>query len=438
MRTRPLHQVWRVLLTVMLGVVTGAVVTAAPAAAATSYLYATFKGDAAADEELWLYSSANATSFGVMADTNYRGPSGVLRDPSIIEYGGRFYVAYTVQSWTTNSTSFNIAASTDLRSWTHVASINSGISSTKFVWAPEFYVEGSTVRIIASIAQTTCSACFRPYVYTAQNSALTSWTGPVQMDGLGFNHIDTFVVKSASTYHAFVKNETSKFIEHWTSTASLTSGWTLVGSLWASGYEGPSVIQLDNGTWRIYIDKYTNGGIWTATSSNLNSWTGLSSVACAGCRHGTVIKTTTTPPTGPAFTSTAVAQHSGKCVDAVNSTAAGQLLQNTCSGASPQSWRFQPVGADTYTVVNAGSGLCMDVDGGSTANNANLIQWACNGSANQTFQLNLVSAKVYRLIATHSGKCIDVTSASTADGIRLIQYTCGNGTNQRFTLAGHP
>jgi len=294
------------------------------------------------------------------------------------------------------------------------------------------------VRIIASVAQTTCSGCFRPYVYTAQNTALSSWSGPVQMDGLGFNHIDTFVVKSGSTYHAFVKNETSKFIEHWTSTASLTSGWTLTGSLWSSGYEGPSVIQLDNGTWRIYIDKYTNGGIWTATSSNLNSWTGLSSVACAGCRHGTVIKTTTAPPTGPAFTSTAVAQHSGKCADAVNATAAGQLVQNPCSGASPQSWRFQPVGADTYTIVNAGSGLCMDVDGGSTANNANLIQWTCNGSANQTFQLNLVSAKVYRLIATHSGKCADVTSASTADGIRLIQYTCGNGTNQRFNLAGHP
>jgi hypothetical protein len=438
MRIRPLHLACRVLTALVLGVVTGAVVVAAPAAAATSYLYTTFKGDAVADEELWIYSSASSTSFSVMADTNYRGPTGVLRDPSIIELGGRFYVAYTVQSWTTNSTTFNIASSTDLRSWSHVATVNSGITNTKFVWAPEFYVEGSTVRIIASIAQTTCSACFRPYVYTAQNSSLTSWSGPVQMDGLGFNHIDTFVVKSGSTYHAFVKNETSKFIEHWTSTSSVTSGWTLVGTLWSSGYEGPSVIQLTNGTWRIYIDRYTNGGIWTATSSNLNSWTGLSSVSCAGCRHGTVIKTTFTPPAGPAFTSTAVAQHSGKCVDAVNATAAGQLRQYPCSGAAAQSWRFQPVGLDTYNIVNAGSGLCIDVDGGSTVNNARIIQWTCNGAANQIFQLNLVSGKVYRLIATHSGRCVDVTSASTADGAGLIQYTCGSGNNQRFNLAGRP
>jgi ricin-type beta-trefoil lectin protein/glycosyl hydrolase family 43 len=426
------------LITVVLGIAggaTGALVTAAPAAAAPAFVYATFKGDAVADEELWLYSSPNATSFSVMADTNYRGPSGVLRDPSIIEFGGRYYVAYTVQSWTTNSTTFNIASSPDLRTWTHVTTVNSGIADTRFVWAPEFYVEGSTVRIIASVAQTTCSACFRPYVYTAQNTALTSWSGPVQMTGLGFNHIDTFVVKSGSTYHAFVKNETSKFIEHWTGTA-VTSGWTLVGTLWTSGHEGPSVIQQTDGSWRIYIDRYTNGGIWTATSSNLNSWTGLSAVSCAGCRHGTVIRTDVA--TGPAFTSTAVAQHSGKCVDAVNSTAANPLAQNTCSGNSLQSWRFQAVGADTYTIVNAGSGQCIDVNGGSTANNAAIIQWTCNGAANQTFQLNLVSGKVYRLIATHSGKCIDVASASTADAARLIQFTCGTGTNQRFTLAGHP
>lgn len=437
MRIRPLHRIARVLVTAMLGIVAGTVVMAEPAAAATSYVYATFKGDAVADEELWLYSSTNGTSFGVLADTNYRGPSGVLRDPSIINLNGSYYVAYTVQSWTTNSTSFNIASSTDLLSWTHVATVNSGIANTKFTWAPEFYVEGGTVRVIASVAQTTCSACFRPYVYTAQNSALTSWSGPVQMDGLGFNHIDTFVAKSGSTYHAFVKNETSKYIEHWTSTTSVTSGWTNQGTLWTSGYEGPSLAQMTDGTWRIYIDKYTNGGIWTATSSNLNTWTGLSAVACAGCRHGTVVRTETLS-TGPAFTSTAVAQHSGKCVDAVNATAANQLRQNTCSGSSAQSWRFEPLGVNTYRIANAGSGLCVDVDGGSTANNAKIIQWTCNGAANQTFQLSLVSGKVYRLVSVSSGKCVDVTSASTADGATLIQYTCGSGTNQQFNLAGRP
>lgn len=288
---RPGPRNWLARLTSALLVLAGGLVFAAPpAAAASTYVYPTFKGDGAADQELWIYRSTNGTSFSVLADTNYRGPTGVLRDPSIVKHNGRYYIAYTVQSWTTNSTYFHVASSTNLTSWTHVATVNSGIANTRFVWAPEFFVEGGTVRIIASVAQTTCSNCFRPYVYTAQNTGLTSWSGPAQMWGLGTNHIDTFVVKSGSTYHAFVKDETSKYIEHWTTTANLTSGWVQRNSLWTSGHEGPSVLQMDDGTWRIYIDRYTNGGIWTATSSDLNNWSGISRIDCPGCRHGTVAR----------------------------------------------------------------------------------------------------------------------------------------------------
>ena len=128
-------------------VAVGALAGAPPASAATEYLYTTFRGDAAADQELWVYRSTDATTFGVLADTNYRGPTGVLRDPSIVRHNGRYYVAHTVQSWTTNSTHFNIASSTDLVTWTHVASVASGIADTRFVWAPEFFVEGSTVQL---------------------------------------------------------------------------------------------------------------------------------------------------------------------------------------------------------------------------------------------------------------------------------------------------
>ncbi|AGL17324.1 Ricin B lectin [Actinoplanes sp. N902-109] len=275
----------------MIAVMTGGLCLPHPAAAATTLVYATFKGDAAADEELWLYQSTDGgTSYSVLRDTNFRGPTGVLRDPSILKSGGRYFIAYTVQSWTTDSTSFAVASSTDLVTWTTIASINSGIANTKFTWAPEFFVDNGTVKIIASVAATTCSECFRPYVYTARNAALTAWSGPAQMWGLGTNHIDTFVVKSGSTWHAFTKNETTKYIEHWTTTANLTEGWVNRGTLWTSGYEGPSLVRLGDGSWRIYVDKYSTGGaIWTATSSDLNSWTSLSAVTCAGCRHGTAV-----------------------------------------------------------------------------------------------------------------------------------------------------
>ena len=422
---------WMAALAGALLVVAGTVAVATPASAATTYLYTTFKGDGAADQELWVYQSSSGTSFSVLADTNYRGPTGVLRDPSIISYNGTYYVAYTVQSWTTNSTHFNIASSTNLTTWQHVASINSGIANTRFVWAPEFYVEGSTVRVIVSIAQTTCSNCFRPYVFTAQNSALTSWSGPVQMTGLGFNYIDTYVVRSGTTYHAFVKNETSKFIEHWTS-SSLTSGWTNRGSLWTSGHEGPAVVQLDNGTWRIYIDRYTNGGIWTATSSDLNSWTGLSSVACSGCRHGTVLAVTTPPPSPTYYRVTA--RHSGKVMDVIGQSTANnaEVKQWSYNGGNNQKWQFQDAGGGYVRLINANSGKCLDVANASTADGANIIQYTCGTGTNQQWQWQ-TTGSYFRLVARHSGKCLDVVNSGTTDGTDIQQYTCGTGNNQQWT-----
>lgn len=275
----------------LVALILGSLAVPPPAQAATTLVYATFKGDAAADEELWIYQSTDGgASYSVLTDTNFHGPTGVLRDPSILKYNGTYYVAYTVQSWTTNSTYFSIASSPDLYTWTNIASIPTGIANTAYAWAPEFYVGDGGVKLITSVAATTCSACFRPYVYVAQNAALTSWSGPSQMWGLGTNHIDTYVWKSGSTWHAFTKDETGKYIEHWTTTANLTEGWVNQGTLFASGYEGPSLVRLDNGSWRIYVDRYSTGqGIYTATSTDLWTWTSLTPATCSGCRHGTAI-----------------------------------------------------------------------------------------------------------------------------------------------------
>lgn len=258
---------------------------AAPAYAASAYVLTTFKGDAAADQELWVYSSGNATSFDPLVDTNYRGPTGALRDPSVIRHNGAYYIAYTVQSWTTQSRQFAIARSTDLRTWSHVATVEAGVPGVAYTWAPEFLVEGGTVRVVVSVGG--ADYRFTPYVYTASDASLTSWSAPRAL-GIPGNHIDTFILKpGAWTYNAFVKNETTKYIEHWTST-NLTD-WTDHGTLFASGHEGPSLLRQPDGRFRIFVDRYPTSGMWTATSADLWSWTSLSAVACSGCRHGTVL-----------------------------------------------------------------------------------------------------------------------------------------------------
>ncbi|WP_200301249.1 RICIN domain-containing protein [Streptomyces adelaidensis] len=132
------------------------------------------------------------------------------------------------------------------------------------------------------------------------------------------------------------------------------------------------------------------------------------------------------------FSSTAVAQHSGLCLeDPAKSTANGtQYQQNTCGSSQEQIYDFHPVTGttDTYTVVNHSSGKCLDISALSTANGAAVQQWTCHGGTNQRFKLAAVTAlgnsHDYQLVAAHSGKCVDVSNISTTPGALIHQWPC--------------
>jgi hypothetical protein len=268
-------------------------VLALSAHAGSQYIFATFKGEDVPEEKLWIYTSPDALNFTQFSDIGgYGGPTGALRDPSIMKHtDGNYYVCHTVESWTASSTNFAIASSADLVHWTYLTTVNVGVPDAFYAWAPEWFVDDNgTVNIIVNVGPID-GVDFRQYLFTAQNSNLTSWSGPVDM-GIAPNHIDMFVVKVGGIYHAFIKNETTKYIEH-AICPSLIGVWTWVGTNdwagWGAGLEGPALIQMDNGQWRIYVDRYPYGGIWTATSTDLYSWSGL--ILClSDARHGTVIK----------------------------------------------------------------------------------------------------------------------------------------------------
>ncbi|BBC33934.1 Ricin-type beta-trefoil lectin domain protein [Streptomyces graminofaciens] len=132
------------------------------------------------------------------------------------------------------------------------------------------------------------------------------------------------------------------------------------------------------------------------------------------------------------FSSTAVAQHSGLCLeDPAKSTADGtQYQQDTCGNGQEQIFDFHPVSGatNTYTVVNHSSGKCLDISAYSTANGAAVQQWTCHGGTNQRFTLNPVTAlgnsHDYQLVAVNSGKCVDVKEISTAVGALVHQWPC--------------
>jgi MYXO-CTERM domain-containing protein len=280
---------------VALALAAAALSASGESSAATRYVFATFLGDEASKQKLSLYTSNNGLDFTLLAHTGYAGKTGVLRDPSIMKHSdGNYYIAHTLKSWTTTSASFAIAKSADLRNWTFHTEVPAQVLGVKDTWAPEWFKDSDgSIHLIVSID--TNDTQFKSYLYTASDETLGNWQAPTPL-GIGPNYIDTFVVKVGAQYHAFTKNETTKFIEHATASA-LTGPWTFVGkgdwAGWGSGKEGPALFRLDDGRWRMTMDCYGSCGIFLqATSTDLSTWSssamvpGLSGVA----RHGTVLR----------------------------------------------------------------------------------------------------------------------------------------------------
>ncbi|MFE5165839.1 glycoside hydrolase family 43 protein [Streptomyces sp. NPDC056697] len=220
-------------------------------------------------------------------------------DPHIVKHtDGYYYIVYTT-NWTGNTIGF--ARSRDRLTWTFVRIHTLPVSGLERTWAPEFFVDdGGSVNIVVSLdTASTPASIFRPHLLTATDASLSSWTTPTPLRGLDTsNYIDTFVVRHAGQYHAFTKQETTKYIEHATAN-SLGGPYTFRGTGdwagWGSRREGPALVRLDNGGWRIYFDGYTEQKYYYSDSlDGFRTWTpirelpGLTGFA----RHFTVLKET--------------------------------------------------------------------------------------------------------------------------------------------------
>ncbi|MFE3292263.1 arabinofuranosidase [Rhodococcus sp. NPDC059234] len=252
------------------------------------------------DRDLDVYESGDATHFQPVRLSAYRPPSGVVRDPSIFRHtDGSYYVTYT----TADGANIGFARSSDRMNWTPMGSwpvpfccaflpgtgdgtgsasppglsgsagFKDGPSLSPFTtkaWAPEWFVDGDRVNVILSMST---GGGFVPYLMTALEPSLRLWSLPVPLDGIGADHIDTTVVKVGSTYHAFTKNETKKVIEHAVA-SSVTGPYSFVpAGNWGSLREGPAVVQLPNGAWRMYLDAYAEGKyLYSDSTDGLSTW----------------------------------------------------------------------------------------------------------------------------------------------------------------------
>ncbi|MBE1492373.1 ThuA domain-containing protein [Plantactinospora soyae] len=149
----------------------------------------------------------------------------------------------------------------------------------------------------------------------------------------------------------------------------------------------------------------------------------------------------TTPPPSDPISPTAwyslVNRGSGKCVDAraAGTTNGTAIQQYACNTSLAQQYQFQPTSGGHVRVNNrANSAQVIDVTNVSTADNAAIQLWSYGGGNNQQWQAVPETGGYHRLVNRLSGKCLDVPGASTADSVQLVQYACNGSAAQSFRL----
>ncbi|MET8827202.1 RICIN domain-containing protein [Streptomyces sp. NPDC004610] len=140
----------------------------------------------------------------------------------------------------------------------------------------------------------------------------------------------------------------------------------------------------------------------------------------------------------PTDWSTVVNQGSGKCLDArAAGTANGTAVQQyTCNNSTAQQWSFTTTTDGYIRINNRGNATqVVDVSNVSTADNAAVHLWAYGGGTNQQWLPVDEGGGAYHFVNRNSGKCLDVPAASTADSVQLVQYTCNGSAAQTFQVA---
>ena len=157
----------------------------------------------------------------------------------------------------------------------------------------------------------------------------------------------------------------------------------------------------------------TSNQLWTAPSANL---------AAAGPDNNSVI--------------TLKSVRDGNCLGVKDtSTASGAKVKvQRCSSSAFQRWKAVKDAAGDYQLVNAGSGLCLDLPGASTASGTPVHQWGCSSNAAwQKWQFNADGRGNYYILSKVSGLALDEDIFSTAGNV--LQWAYGGTANQQWIVS---
>lgn len=251
---------------------------------------------ATVSETLFLLGSNDEGATWVQLAASYE-PSEVVRNPSLMRRNGTWWLVHSnVTGFVDPSDSFTVASSPDGRRWSKVAEVDmTAISGIDFCWAARWFVDDDESVHVFFAASADNGTTFKIYETHPTNAAMTAWSAPVEVTGTGFpsKMLDPFIVRRGSTYYLWYKNETAAQTVEYASSASLTSGYVIEESGdwagWGTNLEAQSLIQLDNGDWRIFLDAEGAGISYSDSSDDWATWTAKAAITAPFTPQGPAV-----------------------------------------------------------------------------------------------------------------------------------------------------
>lgn len=237
--------------------------------------------------KLRVYTSDDGVVFKQFNEIEYYPEQGnkTVRDPSFLEIGDYYYIVYTVIEWGTGNY-IGMCRTSDFKEFEELPFLEVG--DFYKVWAPAFYTDNGNNYIIINANLSEEQQDFQSYIltYDAEKHVVGESS---QIEGLPKNVIDTQIYKIEDTYYLFYKNEDTKYIEL-AEASELTGKYDVIGSGdwagWGNTLEGPALIGLEDGTFRLYLDNYEEHQIYYSDSADIKEgWTEKKRIAPNGIAH---------------------------------------------------------------------------------------------------------------------------------------------------------
>ncbi|GLZ42793.1 RICIN domain-containing protein [Actinokineospora sp. NBRC 105648] len=115
------------------------------------------------------------------------------------------------------------------------------------------------------------------------------------------------------------------------------------------------------------------------------------------------------------------------------------IVQMPCQRGNPaQGWLEQRVGSHHYMFLNQASGFCFDVFG-PAANGTRVLQGQCKRISNEEFNTNVdlpaITVLESRVGFRDTGFCVDVPGGQSTPGLAVQVFRC-NGTPAQSWVVG--